>query len=763
MIAAAVAVWVIALILIHVERASWWVFGAAVGVCGFAAAWRRERELAGTRASMIVAAAAIAAVSLSVAWQVPGRDAMAAAIGRSVTIDALVTSNSSAPSNGRVWVEVLASLEGASPVPMRVALESTKQAPFGATIRIFGELGEPWGPGAIVASMSTHRAPETLSNGGALLNIAAGLRDGFIERASRLPGGGAELLPGLAVGDTRAVTPLVEEAMLQSGLSHLTAVSGANCAIVTAIAFGAAALLRAPRSLRVAVALLSLALFVILVTPEPSVVRASVMAAIALLALVLGRPGAGGAALGLAVVVILVIDPWLALSAGFALSVASTTALLYLMAPLARGLTRWLPKPLAWAIAAPLAAQLACGPIIALFAEEQSLVSVLANMLAAPAAPIVTVVGMIGCLLAPLPLLADFAVATAWPAAQWIASTAEIAASLPTAVIPVTPGPVTALVVAVVSVSIALVIIKPQGGRFLPAVRPAAALILAGMCAWGLAGLVSRVLVAPLTIPADWVIAACDVGQGDAFVVRDSDAVAVIDTGEDPQLLAECLHLLSIQRVDLLVLTHFDLDHVGGAGALAGRVDTVLYAESDAVDNADLLETLRAGGATLAPATAGMSGWLGTLEFRVLWPRAGERVFEPGNAQSIVTEFSGVGFPTFLALGDLGEGEQRALLSANPHLRAAVVKVSHHGSADQYGGLYETLGASIALIGVGAENTHGHPRPETLETLSALDAQTFRTDRNGATLIIPGENGALKVWTERNGQEASEVPGSLKR
>src|SRR5690554_3513111 len=123
--------------------------------------------------------------------------------------------------------------------------------------------------------------------------------------------------------------------------------------------------------MRIVLALAALAAFVILVTPEPSVIRAATMAGLAMLTLMCGRPSAGVGVLCLAVVGILIADPWLAATPGFALSAAATAALIVLGPPLARGLARWMPQPLALALAIPLAAQLVCGPIIALFAEQQ--------------------------------------------------------------------------------------------------------------------------------------------------------------------------------------------------------------------------------------------------------------------------------------------------------------------------------------------------------------------------------------------------------
>ncbi|WP_366557265.1 ComEC/Rec2 family competence protein [Pseudonocardia sp. SCN 73-27] len=134
------------------------------------------------------------------------------------------------------------------------------------------------------------------------------------------------------------------------------------------------------------VALLVLVGFVVLVTPEPSVVRAAAMSAIGILALGFGRLTVGIAVLAAAVTALLIADPWLCRSLGFALSTAATAALLVLARPLADGLGRWMPRPLALALAVPTSAQLACGPLIVLIDPHVPLLGVAANLLADPAA-----------------------------------------------------------------------------------------------------------------------------------------------------------------------------------------------------------------------------------------------------------------------------------------------------------------------------------------------------------------------------------------
>ncbi len=773
----AVGAWGVALVCVFVPGAAAWVAGgclAAAGIIGAALAIRR-RAVATIGGLVIVVLATAAAVAFTVFAQSAGRDAVHAWGGRAVEAVGEVASSASVGRDGRLWMDVQLSGIGApgavAPAagPVRIGIEEGEGFVLGAQVRVTGESAETdAGERAALVVFVTAGTVERSAPG--VFGFAADLRRSFVERATRLPEPGAGLLPGLAVGDTTAVPAAVDADMRTSGLSHLTAVSGANCAIVVAAVFAIAALSGGTRALRVVLAALALAAFVVLVTPEPSVIRAATMAAAGMLSILVGRPSAGAGILALCVGALLVADPWLASTPGFALSAVASGALILLAPALANGIARWLPGPLALAIAVPLAAQLACAPVIALFAEQQSLVSVVVNLLAEPAAPVATVIGLVACLAAPLPPVADLLTACAWLPSAWIATVAHVTSGLPGAQVLLPAGLGSAALVALVSVAIAIVccrgrprlrdVTRPDvvtvwsrrpgpsmSGGVLTIVRCVAAGVLIVVASIG----ASRVLVdgplAPLVTPHGWAIAACDVGQGDAILVRSQDAIALIDTGPDPGALDACLRSLSIDRIDLLVLTHFDADHVGGAAVLEGRVDTVLHGPPADDADARVLDGLARAGAALRAVGAGDRGTLGGASWRVLWPRKDSVAFPPGNDASVVTEFAGGGVPRALLLGDLSAAPQRALLRDTPLTRYDVVKIAHHGSADQEPALYEGLHPSAALITVGAGNDYGHPRRETLELLSGLGAHVYRTDRDGRTLLGI-EDHALRVWTD---------------
>jgi competence protein ComEC len=184
---------------------------------------------------------------------------------------------------------------------------------------------------------------------------------------------------------------MVVESLRRSGLAHLVAVSGSNVAIVlTAVA---AALRHIALWTRVGVALIALVLFAIVVGPEPSVLRAALMGGIGLVALVAGRRARPMNALGLALVVLVGARPAMVGSVGLHLSAAATAGIVAWSHPLAARLSR-LPRPVALALGATLAAQVAVAPLVVGVFGRLSLAGPAANLVAAPAVPPATVLGL---------------------------------------------------------------------------------------------------------------------------------------------------------------------------------------------------------------------------------------------------------------------------------------------------------------------------------------------------------------------------------
>jgi competence protein ComEC len=582
------------------------------------------------------------------------------------------------------------------------------------------------------------------------LDWANELRLNFQDAASQLPGDGGALLPGLSIGDTSAVSDSLDTAMKVTSLSHLTAVSGANCAVVVGLVMLLLGWFGASRRVRVYVALAVLVGFVILVTPSASVLRAAVMAALVLGSLATGRPTRGLAILSVAVIVLVVSDPWLSRDYGFILSVLATAGLLVLAGPVAKALSAWLPMPIAAVVSIPLAAQLACQPVLILLNPAIPLYGVLANLLAEPAAPLATVLGLIGCAFLPiLEPLGKVCTYLAWVPSAWIAAVARFFADAPGSQAPWLTGAIGVASVVIVTGLALAALLRP---------RSRSRRLIAASLAVGLVCYASSVVGAAFgrdaALPPNWQIAACDIGQGDAVLVRSQGAVALIDTGPRPERLARCLDDLGIGHIDLLVLTHYDLDHVGGTSAVFGRVTHAIVGPvSDPSDTA-LREALVGAGASVEQVSRGRSGMLGELRWEVLWPPARLGTIEPGNPASVTVRFDGVGACSdgclsSLFLGDLGEEAQSRMLGVAHPAEVDVVKVAHHGSADQYERLYQQLRAKVGVIGVGADNNYGHPTDALLGMLTRAGTLITRTDLEGMILLSPDANGGVQVWTER--------------
>lgn len=286
---------------------------------------------------------------------------------------------------------------------------------------------------------------------------AAAVRGRFADVAREaLPAGQAAMLPALVLGDTTAVSPQTTAQFRAAGLTHLTAVSGANVTIVCGTALLTAALI-GPRA-AVLLATVALAAFVVVVQPTPSVLRAAAMGALTLLAVLTARQRQAIPALAGTVLAVLTVAPQLAVDAGFALSVSATAALV-VIAPVwsARLVGRGWPKPLADAVSVSAAAQLVTSPLIAGISGNLSLVAVAANLAAAPLIAPITVLGTAAAALSTWwPAGAALLIRFCGPAVWWLLGVARWAAGTPGATVPVPAGVAGIVVVGLAGVAVTL-------------------------------------------------------------------------------------------------------------------------------------------------------------------------------------------------------------------------------------------------------------------------------------------------------------------
>jgi len=591
----------------------------------------------------------------------------------------------------------------------------------------------------VAALIATTGDFERLSQANYLQRLSAKIRDSFRETAKSVGGAGGALIPGLVIGDTSLEEPSFVVEMRRVGLSHLTAVSGANFAIIAAFLLWLSQWVFKRVRARLILTSLVLVGFIFLVRPSPSVLRASVMCAVILIAKARGVKADSVPSLGLAISFLILMDPFQAIDPGFALSVAATAGILLLAPKLEIWLTeRFGHEKLAQVIAIPLAATFMCTPIILAISGLFSLVSIPANVLAGPVVAPITIIGFIAALLSPiLPGLSHILLLAIKPLAQFIVWISNTASALPVLMLP------KSYLGAIIAISvIALIKFKKWFALFL-------LLIIATL-----------IIVLPGSWPgSNWAVANCNIGQGDGLAINlGNNEALVIDVGPDSKLMDECLNDLGVKRIPLLVLSHFHADHVHGLdGVLAGReIANVWVSNLDQPKNERDTVYLLLGTTAIHQATAGetieFKSARGPVKIEVLWPTKSQSDFEalPGDGSAInnssVALLITVGKLRIFSAGDLEPQAQEALLALTKIDPIDVYKVSHHGSSFQSLPLMSALHPKIALISVGAGNSYGHPAPSTVNALEVLGAKTLRTDQDGAIAV----DGALKIRTKRN-------------
>jgi competence protein ComEC len=613
---------------------------------------------------------------------------------------------------------------------------------LGTRIRLAGRLLESDDPG-LSALLRVSGRPRPVADPDVWWRAATAVRRSMVDSVVGGPSEEAAIVPALVTGDDSGVSEPLADDFRRTGLTHLLAVSGTNLTLVIGflVVLGRWTGIRG-RGLTLLGAV-GIVGFVLLARAEPSVLRAAAMGSVALLATTVDAAARGIRALAVAVLCLLLVDPAMASSIGFALSVAATAGILLVAPRFRRALARWLPGWLADAIAIPLAAQLACGPLIAALSGQVSLISVLANLLVAPAIGPATVLGLLGGLAGLL--WPPAGAALGWLACgcvAWVVAVAHGLSDFPGAVVGWGTG-VWSILLLVVLTFVAI----RAGPRLLR--RPATA------------GLTCAALALPLgwqTVvdhtpvgswlgrgwpPPGWVLVVCDVGQGDGLVLNaGGGAAVVVDTGPEPQAMGQCLDRLRVERVPLVVLTHFHADHVDGLPAVldgrpVGEVDVTGDADP-AYGASEVARETRAAGVAERVLAWGETRTVGQLRLQTLWPPP-DLVADDPNDASIVLLVQVRGLRLLLS-GDVEPSAQERLASTWPGLRADVLKVPHHGSGYQDVDWLRSLGARAALISVGVDNDYGHPAPQTLAALRADGMTVHRTDLSGdlAVSVVGG-------------------------
>ncbi|MEP6909622.1 MAG: DNA internalization-related competence protein ComEC/Rec2 [Actinomycetota bacterium] len=637
--------------------------------------------------------------------------------------------------------------------PVLLRLPAGRSPPQGAILDVIGEIRLPRGPANgfdertwlrrhgvhVVVSASRWRI---IGHRGGVAGFADRLRAQLAR--SMAPGVRGErraVIAGIVLGEDEGLSDNLKTSFRASGLYHLLAVSGQNVALIAGGALIVAWLLGLSRLVGEIGALAAIVGYVLAVGWQPSVVRAGVAGALVSLAWLAARPKDRWYFLLVGAGVLLAWNPYSLFDAGFQLSFAAVAAIFLVVPRLQRSLAGYpVPRSLAEVVAVSGACGIATAPILLTQFGAVPLYSIPANALAAPVVGPLLGFALVTALVDPV--LPSVAAAMAWVngwLAAYLAGCARLVGGLPYA----SASAGTALLVVAVCLLIVLCASRLRPPR---APRFAVLLLLAALIAggWRLRGGSGE-----LRPPKGLRITFLDVGQGDGALLQVPEGAVLVDEGPPEADVAGQLRRLGLRSLSMIVLTHPQRDHVGGAAKVLDglHIGAVLdpAIPSASSDERAALAAARRDHVRIVVAREGARFRIGALQLHVLWPDGPGPSGDDPNNHAVVLLAS--------------YGQVDALLTADAesdvtgHLdipRVEILKVAHHGSDD--GGLsrqLQQLQPRMAVISVGAHNDYGHPTATTIATLTAQPGlAVYRTDRDGR-VVVESDGKAMTVRTER--------------
>ena len=564
----------------------------------------------------------------------------------------------------------------------------------------------------------------------------------------------AAIVTAVLIGDRTGLPDEVRLRLQAAGTYHVIAISGGNIVILaglTLVVLLVCGLTGRPAALLTILVLVSYAQ---IVTSEPSVWRATLMATLYLAARLLDQRSPPWHAIAVAAAVVICARPLDVRDVGFILTFGATAALL----EAARRALRLVQghRVAAWitaSVAASLAVEVALLPVSAWAFSRVTSAGLVLNLLAVPLMGVVQVGGMVAAALDGVDAIAQPAGWIAHLAARALVSSARLVDVAPwlTARVPLPP---IALVV-IYYLALGAVLTRRRTVR------------VCGVGALAVAALGIATGLSPASWHADRLaglrLTAFDVEQGDAALLQFPDSSSMlVDAGGSlfgrgsfdigARVLAPALWARGIRTLGTLLLTHADPDHIGGARSVLRAfapshvwegVPVPRHAELE-----DLLRRARRAGAHVGQRETGDEFWIGGAHIRVLhppppdWERQRVR-----NDDSVVVHVL-YGDVAILLTGDISAAIERTILPQLPLARVRILKVAHHGSRTSTSReLLEHWRPQIAIISCGRGNTFGHPAPEVLERLAAIGTAVYRTDLHGqVTVTTDGTTLDIKTY-----------------
>ena len=563
-----------------------------------------------------------------------------------------------------------------------------------------------------------------------------------IDRTMR--GDSAALLKGILLGARRQLPEDLLDTFRTIGLAHILAVSGLHVGLITLVIHTLLSVLRLPRNIVVAGTLGVLVLYAFITNLTPSVIRATIMAALFLAGRQLDRQTDTVNILAVAAIVILLIWPSALFDLSFQLSFLATYAIItgyprmkeLLPERISRS-EKWWARWLRDGLLVSVAAQFGALPVVAGTFYQVSWMSAVANLFIGPLVFLNTTFGVLTVLTGPLAI----EIARLFSAANTLVLFAMIHLSkafsgAPSALVEV-PAPSILFFASFYGAGL-LLLWKPDGDR---GRRTRLGLLALSLLLFGYNLLPDRSLR----------ITVLDVGQGDAiFIACPNGRTLLVDGGArtpfydaGARVILPFMRAKGYRRVDTIIVTHPDLDHYGGLRAVVESVDvgevlsSGVVSESrsyqawrDAIERHDIPYRAVVKGDTLAA--------LGGVRGLFLHP---DPLFLSGPAKPNSNEVSVVlrlslGEFSMLLTGDIEAKGEAATVRRPSTLKSTVLKSPHHGSRSSSGTAFlNAVDPEAVAVSAGMYNNFGHPSPEVIERYRRRGAEVFRTDEGGAVLI----------------------------
>ncbi len=545
-------------------------------------------------------------------------------------------------------------------------------------------------------------------------------------------GSDAGLVRAMLIADTKDLDPQVRDRYADAGIVHMLSISGLHVAIVSGAMLMVLQASRLPVTAARWAGLLLVALYVLVIGAPPPAVRSAVMIGAQTVSFALQRNTSPWAALAWGGAVPLLYQPRTAVDLGWQLSVSGFAALIAGRAAAERVLPATLDgwrRKIASELVVSVVASFATAPLVAWHFGRVSLIAPLSNVAAGPVIAVLQPTLFLGLAIAWWPAAASLVAAASVPMVRAFDFIAYAGASLPLATLHAAPSLLTAVALGVACVAALAACVRHYWAR------P----VLAALAA------VATAAFAPAPSSGELEVHMIDVGQGDAVAVRTPRGRWVlVDAGRgDAKRDAGRTTIVPYLRarggaLALLVVTHPDADHVGGAATVLKTMRPPSMIEPAYTSATETylraLTTARAFGVGWRRARAGDVIDVDGVTLRVLAPDSAWTAAQsnPNSACVVVRlEYRGA---TMLLTGDADLAEERWMLARTPALlRADLLKVAHHGShtgtSEEF---LEAVAPRGALVSVAARNVYGHPAPDVMRRLTQHGATVLRTDQLGS-------------------------------